>query len=78
MKTLNVHEAKTQLSSLLDDVEQGEEVVIARYGKPIAKLVPLVVPEERPLGFYPITFQHDLAAPSEDDILRDFEGDAGP
>ncbi|GBF06400.1 prevent-host-death family protein [Deinococcus aerius] len=77
MKTLNVHEAKTHLSSLLDDVEQGEEILIARYGKPVAKLVPLGLPEERPLGFYLIAFQHDLAAPSEDDLLRDFEGDAG-
>jgi prevent-host-death family protein len=37
--TVNVHEAKTQLSKLLADVEQGEEVVIARRGKPIARIV---------------------------------------
>ena len=36
---VNVHEAKTQLSRLLELVEQGETVVIARHGKPIAKLV---------------------------------------
>jgi prevent-host-death family protein len=45
MKIVNVHEAKTQLSRLLQDVEDGEEVVIARNGKPVAKLVPHV--EER-------------------------------
>ena len=39
MSTVNVHEAKTQLSRLLGLVEAGEEVVIARYGKPVAKLV---------------------------------------
>jgi antitoxin (DNA-binding transcriptional repressor) of toxin-antitoxin stability system len=39
MKQVNVHEAKTQLSQLLADVENGEEVVIARAGKPIARLV---------------------------------------
>ncbi len=39
--TVNVHEAKTHLSRLLERVEQGEEVVIARSGRPVARLVPL-------------------------------------
>lgn len=39
MTVVNVQEAKTQLSRLLTLVEAGEEVVIARYGKPIARLV---------------------------------------
>ena len=39
MKSVNVHEAKTTLSALLADVERGEEVVIARNGTPVAKLV---------------------------------------
>jgi prevent-host-death family protein len=39
MKQVNVHQAKTQLSQLLVDVENGEEIVIARAGKPIARLV---------------------------------------
>lgn len=39
MKTVNVHEAKTQLSKLLIEVENGEEIVVARYGEPVAKLV---------------------------------------
>jgi prevent-host-death family protein len=38
MKTVNVHEAKTTLSQLLADVQQGEEVVIARNGVPVARL----------------------------------------
>lgn len=38
--TVNVHEAKTTLSKLLERVESGERVVIARAGKPIADLVP--------------------------------------
>lgn len=38
---VNVHEAKTHLSALLERVEGGEEIVIARAGKPIAKLVPM-------------------------------------
>ena len=39
MTTVNVHEAKTNLSKLLVRVEEGEEVVIARSGKPVARLV---------------------------------------
>lgn len=39
-RTVNVHEAKTHLSRLLEAVEQGEDVVIARAGKPVARLVP--------------------------------------
>ena len=38
--SVNVHEAKTHLSRLLERAERGEEIVIARAGKPIAKLVP--------------------------------------
>ncbi len=40
MVTVNVHEAKTHLSRLLVEAEAGEDVVIARNGKPVAKLVP--------------------------------------
>jgi prevent-host-death family protein len=39
-KPVNIHEAKTHLSRLLEDVQQGEEVVIAKAGKPLAVLVP--------------------------------------
>jgi len=38
MQQFNIHEAKTHLSKLLDQVAAGEEIIIARYGKPIAKL----------------------------------------
>ena len=41
MTQINIYEAKTQLSKLLAHVEQGEEVVIARAGKPVARLVPV-------------------------------------
>ena len=40
-KTVNIHDAKTNLSSLVAEVEAGAEVVIARAGKPVAKLVPV-------------------------------------
>jgi prevent-host-death family protein len=41
MKTINIHAAKTQLSSLLAEVEAGEEIIIAKAGKPVARLMPL-------------------------------------
>ena len=41
MKTINIHQAKTHLSRLLEKVALGEEVVIAKAGQPIAKLVPI-------------------------------------
>ena len=41
MAAYDLHEAKSNLSRLLEQVERGEEVVIARHGKPVAKLVPV-------------------------------------
>ncbi|HJS88158.1 MAG TPA: type II toxin-antitoxin system prevent-host-death family antitoxin [Acetobacteraceae bacterium] len=52
MKTVNVHEAKTTLSQLLSAVEGGEEVVIARNGTPVAKLVPVVERVKREPGMW--------------------------
>ena len=40
MQTVNIHQAKTQLSRLLADVAKGEEIVIAKAGQPVARLVP--------------------------------------
>ena len=48
--TVNIHEAKTHLSRLLKRVEGGEEITIARAGKPVAKLTPY---RERPLRRLP-------------------------
>jgi prevent-host-death family protein len=48
MKQVNIHEAKTRLSQLVADVENGEEVVIARAGKPVVRLVK-EQPERKPL-----------------------------
>ena len=41
MESVNIHEAKTHLSRLVERVEAGEEIVIARAGRPVARLVPL-------------------------------------
>ena len=72
----NVHDAKTQLSRLLERVEAGEEVVIARAGKPVARLVPWSEhPEPRPLGLFrgKIRVAEDFDELPED-VVRDFEG----
>jgi len=42
MQTVNIHEAKTHFSRFVDQAEAGEEIVIARAGKPVARLVSLV------------------------------------
>lgn len=47
MKTVNIHEAKTHLSRLLDQVSKGEPFVIAKAGKPIAKVVPIDAEEKK-------------------------------
>ena len=50
MRTVNVHAAKTHFSQLLDAAAAGEEIVIAKAGKPVARLVALEPPARRPLG----------------------------
>lgn len=67
--TYNVNEAKTRLSSLLEAVQRGEEVTIARYGKPIAKLVALDIPRKRELGFHPVSTSEDLLEPTDAEII---------
>lgn len=53
MRQVNVHEAKTELSRLLEEVEAGERVVIARAGEPVAVLVPyLAAVRRRRLGLF--------------------------
>jgi prevent-host-death family protein len=46
-KTVNIHEAKTHLSKLLEQVESGEEIIIARSGKPVARLCGLANKKEK-------------------------------
>jgi len=54
---VNVHEAKTQLSRLLERAHNGEEVVIAKNGRPYARLVPIEPTQPRQLGFLRGTFE---------------------
>ena len=48
MRTVNIHAAKTHLSRLVDEVAAGEEIVIAKAGKPLARLVPYTSGREPP------------------------------
>ncbi len=76
---VNVYAAKTQLSRLLERVEHGEEVVITRHGKPVAKLVPIAKRQApRKLGALRgrIRIAKDFDAPLPDDVLDAFEGKA--
>ena len=78
MKTVNVHEAKTHLSRLLESVAEGEEIIIARAGKPVAKLVPLKSKRRRPGGLKgKIRIHSDFDAPLPDAIAEAFQGDSG-
>ena len=73
---VNIHEAKTHLSRLLKRVEGGEEVVIAKAGKPIARLSPVTPSGKRLLGMDQGRgfIADDFDAPLPEEILRDFEG----
>ena len=70
MKTVNIHEAKTHLSKLLARVEKGEEIVIAKAGKPIARLIPQANEKKRTLG----TMRGKFVIPKDfDDAIPELE-----
>ena len=76
MKAVNVHEAKTQLSRLLVRVEAGEEIVISRGGRPVARLVPVTsLPTPRALGMDRgrVQIAEDFDAPLSETLLASFE-----
>jgi prevent-host-death family protein len=77
MKQVNIHQAKTELSKLVERAESGEEIIIARAGKPAAKLVPLTRARgRRKLGLLDGKFQipDNFNAPLPDSVTRAFEG----
>ena len=77
MQTVNLHAAKTHLSRLVDQAAAGEEIVIAKAGKPVAKLVPLDRPRaRRVLGSLQgrLRVPDDFDEPLPEDVLRAFEG----
>lgn len=76
MRTINIHAAKTNLSRLVEDAAQGEEIVIAKAGKPIARLCPLETPKpRRRLGLLEgkLHLPDDFDAPLPDEVLDSFE-----
>jgi len=79
---VNIHEAKTHLSRLLQRVAAGEEVTIARSGTPVARLVAIepAKPKVRPLGMDrgKVWVADDFDAPLPDDLLKEFYGGTLP
>ncbi len=77
MEKINVHDAKTHFSRLLDQAEAGAEFVIAKAGRPVARLGPLETrPKNRRLGLLDgkCKIPDDFNAPLPDEILAEFEG----
>jgi len=79
MKTVNIHEAKTQLSKLVEEASKGEPFVIAKAGKPVVKVTALGAPtgaQVRRLGFMAgqISVPDDFDRMGEDEIEQMFDG----
>lgn len=80
MRTVNIHEAKTHLSRLVDQAAKGEPFIIAKAGKPMVKVVAIETadaPKKSRLGFMEgeILVPGDFDAIGEDKIRRMFEGE---
>jgi len=80
MDTVNIHQAKTHLSRFVDQAAAGEEILIARAGKPIARLVALTPADLKPRtlgqGQGQFTLPKDFSSLHEASIQRMFEGEA--
>jgi len=77
MRTVNIHEAKTHLSRLVEEVSKGGEIIIARAGTPVARLISMrPTRKRRKLGWLAgkFTVPDDFDAPLPDDVIADFEG----
>ena len=81
MKTVNIHEAKTQLSKLIEEATKGEAFIIAKAGKPVVKVTALTAPtgaQVRRLGFMAgqISVPDDFDQMGKEEIERIFGGGA--
>lgn len=77
METVNIYEAKTRLSQLVDKAVSGEDVVVSRNGKPLVRITRLDVPKRRiSFGLLKgrLSVQRDFDAPLPDDVVAGFEG----
>jgi prevent-host-death family protein len=78
MRTVNIHEAKTQLSRLVDAAAKGEPFIIAKAGKPLVKVVPIDAPASpKRLGFMrgAFTVPDDFDTMGQEEIEAMFNGD---
>ncbi|MCY4628427.1 MAG: type II toxin-antitoxin system Phd/YefM family antitoxin [Acidobacteria bacterium] len=75
MDQVNIHAAKTQFSKLIARVQNGEEIVIAKAGKPVARLVPARRPVRRVPGTSRqfLTIREDFDDPLPPDVMKHFE-----
>lgn len=80
MDTVNLYEAKTNLSRLVERAAAGEEIVIAKAGRPLARLVPLAAQRTtpRPLGLLAgeVWIGDDFDDPLPEEIARAFRGES--
>lgn len=76
MHTVNIHEAKTHFSKLVEEVMLGEEILIAKAGKPVARLCPIREKPKRRSGILKgkVKIAKDFDAPLPEDLLDEFEG----
>jgi prevent-host-death family protein len=72
---VNIHEAKTHLSRIVDEVAAGAEVIIAKAGKPMARLSPIGVARVKKLGMLEgrISVPDDFNAPLDEEVIAGFE-----
>lgn len=70
---VNIAEAKAKLSELVTAASEGEDVVIARSGRPMVRLVPVTEPEKRRLGFLAINLDDAFFDALDDDTLTAWE-----
>ncbi len=76
-RMINIHEAKTHLSRIIEEVAAGEEVIIAKAGEPMARLSPIAAtPRRKQLGLLSgkIKVADDFNAPLDDALITGFEG----
>ncbi len=79
MKQVNIYEAKTQLSKLVDEAAGGEDIIIARAGRPVARLTRVSAGQgRRKLGLLDGRFEipDDFNRPLPEEILSAFEGES--
>ena len=72
MGSYHINEVKTKLSALVAAAEKGEEVIITRYGKPVARITGIEKPKKRVLGFCPMKITSDYMEPTDPEVVDSF------